>query len=113
MRWLDNTRFVTNGINAMLAVIGRGRAMAEIGGSIRPQHDAHRHGGVHGEAARPSSSTERTAESSDVLDLAGMNYMDARYEIDREQFPRRVIVGSETFPEKIDELWRLVAGSRT
>ena len=38
----------------------------------------------------------------------GMNYMEARYEIDRELFPRRVIVGSETFPSKIDRLWRLV-----
>jgi hypothetical protein len=37
-----------------------------------------------------------------------MNYMEARYEIDRELFPRRVIVGSETFPGKIDRLWRLV-----
>ena len=50
----------------------------------------------------------RTAESFDVLDAAGMNYMEARYEIDRELFPRRVIVGSETFPGKIDQLWRLV-----
>ena len=43
-----------------------------------------------------------------MLDAAGMNYMEARYEIDRELFPRRVIVGSETFPDKIDQLWRLV-----
>ena len=32
----------------------------------------------------------RTAESYDVLDAAGMNYMEARYEIDRELFPRRL-----------------------
>jgi hypothetical protein len=50
----------------------------------------------------------RTAESFDVLDVAGMNYMDGRYEADRERFPRRVIVGSETFPDQIDRLWRLV-----
>jgi hypothetical protein len=37
-----------------------------------------------------------------------MNYMDARYETDRERFPHRVIVGSETFPNQIDRLWRLV-----
>jgi len=51
---------------------------------------------------------ERTAESYDVLDVAGMNYMEARYELDREFFPRRVIVGSETFADRIDRLWRLV-----
>ena len=27
----------------------------------------------------------------------------------RELFPNRIIVGSETFPDDIDELWRLVA----
>ena len=60
------------------------------------------------ELSGPSWSRRRTAESYDVLDAAGMNYMEARYEIDRELFPRRVIVGSETFPNKIDRLWRLV-----
>ena len=56
----------------------------------------------------PELVAARTAESYDVLDAAGMNYMEARYELDRELFPRRVIVGSETFPGKIDRLWRLV-----
>ena len=52
--------------------------------------------------APPSSSTARTAESLRVLDVAGLNYMEARYEIDRELFPHRVIVGIETFPAQID-----------
>jgi len=60
------------------------------------------------ELSRSELVATRTAESYDVLDAAGMNYMDGRYEIDRELFPRRVIVGSETFPGKIDRLWRLV-----
>jgi hypothetical protein len=37
-----------------------------------------------------------------------MNYMDLRYEIDRQLFPRRVIVGSDTFPANIERIWRLV-----
>ena len=43
-----------------------------------------------------------------TLDIAGMNYLDGRYELDHELFPNRVIVGSETFPTHIDHLWGLV-----
>ena len=33
-----------------------------------------------------------------MLDVAGMNYAEARYELDRELFPDRIIVGTETWP---------------
>jgi beta-galactosidase len=58
-------------------------------------------------AAMPAV-TERTAESFGVLDVAGMNYLHGRYELDRDLFPNRVIVGTETAPPDIDRLWRLV-----
>jgi hypothetical protein len=40
-----------------------------------------------------------------------MNYLDARYELDKELFPNRVIVGTETFPTRIDHNWALVTGN--
>ena len=43
------------------------------------------------------SSSPAYRGSFSVLDVAGMNYGEARYELDRELFPNRVIVGSETF----------------
>jgi hypothetical protein len=43
-----------------------------------------------------------------VLDVMGINYGDSRYDLDRELFPGRILVGSDTFPEHVDELWRLV-----
>jgi beta-galactosidase len=52
--------------------------------------------------------TQRTAESYSVLDVAGMNYSDSRYGLDRDLFPHRIILGTETFPTRIAELWRLV-----
>ena len=106
VRSLDDTRLVTNGINAMLARHRRGE------GRRRPQAGINTMltdmGAFMDELSRSELVATRTAESFDVLDVAGMNYMEARYEIDRELFPRRVIVGSETFPGKIDRLWRLV-----
>jgi hypothetical protein len=52
--------------------------------------------------------TTLTAEPWASVDIAGMNYLDARYAPDRTRFPNRVIVGSETFPTAIDRLWALV-----
>jgi hypothetical protein len=105
VRSLDDTRFVTNGINAMLAVIGEARAEEDQAGINTMLSDM---GAFMAELSKSDLVATRTAEAYDVLDAAGMNYMEARYEIDRELFPRRVIVGSETFAEKIDQLWRLV-----
>ncbi|ONH52057.1 glycoside hydrolase [Frankia sp. CcI49] len=52
--------------------------------------------------------TSRTAEAMAYLDIAGYNYLDSRYELDRTLFPNRVIVGTETYPTDIDRNWRLV-----
>lgn len=52
--------------------------------------------------------TTRTAESYSVLDVAGMNYSEIRYASDRTLFPNRIILGTETFPTRIDDNWRLV-----
>ncbi|MFP3393614.1 glycoside hydrolase family 2, partial [Brevibacillus sp. SIMBA_076] len=54
------------------------------------------------------TATERTESSFAILDVAGMNYADARYEADNEAFPHRVIVGSETYPPHIAHNWDLV-----
>jgi hypothetical protein len=51
---------------------------------------------------------ERLAEPASVLDVVGLNYGESRYLLDKETFPNRVVVGSETFPTRIDHLWKLV-----
>jgi beta-galactosidase len=110
VRALDNTRYVTNAVNGMLAVLDDLAAMRS-----QPSDDA----GINTLMSDPadmmnavSSSdlvTRRTAESFSVLDIAGINYAEARYALDRDLFPNRVIVGSETFPTRIDGNWRLVS----
>ncbi|MFI6374389.1 glycoside hydrolase family 2 TIM barrel-domain containing protein [Streptomyces sp. NPDC050546] len=114
IRSLDPTRYVTNAVNGMLAVMSELGAMreqwmkqaAEDGAGINTlMADA-------GDAMNTISSselvTERTAESFAVLDVAGMNYAEARYPLDRDLFPNRVILGTETFPTHIHGNWRLV-----
>ncbi|WP_210236897.1 hypothetical protein, partial [Mesorhizobium sp. M8A.F.Ca.ET.182.01.1.1] len=52
--------------------------------------------------------TDRTEESFAVLDAAGFNYGDSRYASDASLFPNRVMIGTETFPTRIDRNWELV-----
>jgi beta-galactosidase len=116
VRALDDTRFVTNGINGFVSVLNDVVAMMKTrnGGADVAGADSGVNGIINSAADfmnQVSSSpmvTERTAESFSVLDVAGLNYGDSRYELDRELFPNRLIVGSETFPTRIAAYWRLV-----
>ncbi|MCC8151935.1 MAG: DUF4982 domain-containing protein [Lachnospiraceae bacterium] len=52
--------------------------------------------------------SERLEKACAGTDIAGYNYMTARYEPDGEAYPNRVIVGSETYPPEIARNWGLV-----
>jgi beta-galactosidase len=107
IRSLDPTRLVTNGVNAALAVLDEVPEMLEEAGAGLNEVLADVGDSMNALGATYSVTT-RTAESSSVLDVLGLNYADARYAMDRELFPHRVIVGSETFPTRIGTLWPLV-----
>lgn len=44
----------------------------------------------------------------DTVDIAGYNYASGRYPLERKQHPKRVIFGSETFPQDIVKNWEMV-----
>lgn len=109
VRALDDTRFVTNGINGIIANLERiAEARAELAASDPNTLMA----GLGAQMAAMNASelvTGTIEESAAVLDVVGFNYADSRYALDAELFPNRVIVGSETFPERIGALWPLVS----
>ena len=112
VRALDPTRFLTNGINALVSVMP----------ALLAQRAEHRapDGGVNAvmagqprimdEVVRSEEVAEATAESFSVLDIAGWNYADVRYLQDVDAFPDRIVVGTETFPNAIASNWNLVTG---
>lgn len=117
VRSLDGTRYVTNAVNGMLAV------MSELGKLRRPSQEKAEEKADEGKGintlmadagdmmnaiSASSLVTEKTAESFAVLDVAGMNYAEARYALDKDLFPNRIILGTETFPTRIDGNWRLI-----
>jgi len=102
----DSTRYITAGVNCMLAVMdqlpspdGKGQ---EINGLMADL------GEMMNEVTQSDLVTYATAESFAALDIAGYNYAECRYAKDAEAFPNRIIVGSETFPGAIARNWKLM-----
>lgn len=113
VRELDDTRYVTNALNTLVATIDHLPAMAggeggEGGQAVDVNAMMASLDAVTSALAVSDLATSATEESAGVLDVVGFNYADARYELDARLFPGRVVVGSETYPAHIDVLWRLV-----
>lgn len=110
VRALDDTRLVTNAINGMVAVLD---VLAE-------QFSGGDAGEVDVNAFMASMDTlmndlgssdlvlDRTEEASSQLDVVGINYSEARYAVEAERRPNRILVGSETFIGSLDRIWPLV-----
>jgi len=116
IRSLDPTRYVTNGINGFVSkldviipMMQQRRQSAPAAGGVNEMMAGF--GQMMSQIQAASMVTDGTEEAYAVLDVAGMNYGDARYELDRELFPNRVIVGAETWPADIDKNWKLVEGN--
>lgn len=116
VRELDPTRFVTHALNGQLAVMKE--FIAETMADPQGNPEVHEGMGINTMMSQMAElgnhigaselATNRTEEAFSTVDIAGMNYTEARYELDRELFPHRVIVGAETFATQIDKLWALV-----
>lgn len=61
-----------------------------------------------GEAVLSKEIDEATTPILDALDIAGYNYATARYPVESQYHPDRMIVGSETYPPDIFKTWKMV-----
>ncbi|MFE5409026.1 glycoside hydrolase family 2 TIM barrel-domain containing protein [Microbacterium sp. NPDC056569] len=109
-READDTRLVTNGINGIIANLDKMGRPEDTGeaAATDPNTMMATMGDMMAAANASELVTASTEESASVLDVVGFNYAESRYELDRELFPNRVIVGSETFPSRIEKMWELV-----
>jgi beta-galactosidase len=121
IRALDPTRYITNAVNPVLAVAEElARQQAESmeqpsnghANTTPTDNDPNAALGNMDEIMKQllvsDQAADMIAESFAALDVAGLNYAEARYTLDSEQFPNRVIVGTETFPSAIAESWALI-----
>jgi beta-galactosidase len=102
VRLLDNTRLVTSALCPLF------EAMFEEGGG---ELDLSNLDGLFEMGNRPPTDPEKdrfgqaTGPFAAWLDVSGYNYLNHRYEYDRQHFPARVICGTETFPLRAYPSW--------
>lgn len=116
LRALDPTRYTLASVNGVFASGDRmGEILGDIVASLSPEEiqgdvndfmtmqEAHMD-----KIVRHRAVGERLDRAFAFCDIAGYNYMEARYEDDVVNYPNRVIVGSETNPPVIAYNWSQV-----
>ena len=123
---LDPTRPVTCGFNLTMMVMermGRGwYADAEEGraaGEVAPANEAP-HGSMLFNLAAQAMGTGMSwgsrapgadslvSPALDAVDIAGYNYGSPRYMVDARRHPKRLMLGTETYPQQLPVNWRRV-----
>ena len=113
VRALDDTRYVTNGVNPLIAV--GIQTIIEMASPSAAADAGDENTGVNTLMQRLREALPRLLQSEEVaekldepysyLDVAGYNYSDARYDLDAARMPNRVIVGTETHNTNIAQNW--------
>ncbi len=101
IRSLDPTHFITSAINGVFDMEAFEKAVKEAGGLDK----------VNFQNLDQSAKTmdlwgKKTAGFAAALDIVGYNYQYQRYAADRETFPGRVIMGTETHPFNTYDYWK-------
>ena len=107
IRSLDDTRYVTNSVNMMLSIMDQiGEMMA--GQTMEINSAMSSMGEMMNRLVASEIAGKATEASFAQVDIAGYNYAACRYEQDGREYPNRIIVGSETYPQDLDVNWELV-----
>ena len=121
---LDATRFTTNALNGLNCAGKRLKViMKEViekfgmdtqgngsgGGSNALNSFMSLMSGEKGEFfARHPLVTEALEECAQSCDITGLNYLSGRYELEHELHPGKTVLGTETYPADIENLWEKV-----
>lgn len=129
---LDPARYTTNAVNGVIACGDRfmevvGQSMQQLGIPIPDmQQGSEQQSGAQGGSDALNSMmsvmvgpladgiashpimTELTEEFMETMDVAGYNYLTGRHAKEHELYPHRVVLGTETFPGDIANLWKTV-----
>lgn len=109
---IDPTRPVTNGINPFLAFTSMVRTLKDAAPGPEQEMGINTFMTQVAEAGPSLITTglvtERIEESMALLDVAGYNYAEARYELDLARHPQRLIVGTESNLANLEQVWDLV-----
>lgn len=119
----DPTRLVTAGFNLMIiANASKGKQIYQEEGGLGDSQSKDMSGmnstmfnmltsmagsGMN-KAANGGKADFAVSPAVDTLDVAGYNYASGRYAEDLKKHPKRLILGSETFPQDLAKNWKMV-----
>lgn len=123
---LDNTRYTTNALNGLNCA---GRRLGFIMRDVAEKFGMDSHGSGSGSGggsnalnsfmslmsgekgeffAKHPLVSEALEECSQSCDITGLNYLSGRYALEHELHPAKTVLGTETYPADIENLWKLV-----
>ncbi|MBS6677246.1 MAG: DUF4982 domain-containing protein [Clostridiales bacterium] len=110
---IDPSRYVTNGVNVMMANLRRiPQIAAELGyGDVQTgeiNNMMANIGTIMETLYTHPDSRKAIRESCDMLDVVGYNYCSWLYEMEHGELPNRIFLGSETNPGDLDVNWDIV-----
>lgn len=108
VRSLDPTRLISNGLCSYWNGLDDRTAADNF---RKMQEISENSTGMEQNAPAPVTDTfweDRSDPFCNFLDVVGYNYMEDHYELAGKMFPERVILGTESFPMKIDQVWDYV-----
>lgn len=118
LKALDDTRPVTAGINPTLLFLATLENNPLAGGGAAPSTEkmdstaynkmVTEMGAKMTMAAASEGADKVSAPVFELLDIAGMNYAVSRYEGEAEQYPGRIVLGTETYAHDLAKTWKLV-----
>ncbi|MBR3359173.1 MAG: DUF4982 domain-containing protein [Solobacterium sp.] len=106
IRSLDQTRYTTNCINMILAMLDKIPELAVrtgvdinsiLNGNMEELH----------KVLASKEMGEPLEEAFSQTDIAGYNYAEFRYETDIRDYPQRIILGTECYPGALYDNWQL------
>lgn len=109
----DDTRFTTIAINGLLLLMNKQETAKLLSGDFaeekRDINETMSSLDEVMEKINNAPSMDKTIEGgANAVDIAGYNYMHNRYAADKEKYPERVIVGSETYTKYVYEMWNYI-----
>ncbi len=109
---LDPTRYVTNGVNVMMANLDKIGKIAKTMGIDLQSGEINNMmaevGQLMGALVTHPISLAAVEESCEMLDVVGYNYAAHMYEMEHATRENRIFVGTETNPPDLDKNWELV-----
>ena len=101
IRSFDNTHFITSAICGIFDAEAFEIALQDAGDveKVNIQN-------LEQDLKKKDNWGTKTADYASALDIVGYNYLFQRYESDKEKFPGRVIMGTETHPFNTYDYWK-------